>query len=79
MGSVNLVQAFLNRESIPGVLFQHNDFVSIVSGSHKGHNGSLVSVLSLTPEPRFVVEIESGFDVETMQSEIEPIASDPPR
>jgi hypothetical protein len=69
--SEDLAQAFLDRVSIPGITFWHNDYVRVVSGTHSGSAGSLVTVLSLQPEPRFVLELESGFDVEVYQSEIE--------
>jgi len=70
MSTRDLEQAFLNREPIDGVLYFHNDFVRVVAGPHGGTAGSLVTVLSLEPEPRFVLELESGFDVEVLQSEI---------
>ena len=37
-------QSFLNREPIPGVWFQHNDYVRVVSGEHSGKTGALVTV-----------------------------------
>ena len=71
MNAASLGQAFLDRAEIPGVKFWHNDCVRVVAGSHSGATGSLVIVLSLQPEPRFVLELESGFDVEVFQSEIQ--------
>ncbi|WP_143751320.1 hypothetical protein [Collimonas sp. PA-H2] len=65
-----LAEAFLSRTPIAGVMFEHNDYVKVVSGAHSEKFGSLVSLLELTPEPRFVVELESGFDVEVLQSEL---------
>lgn len=70
MHNKDIGQAFLDRVSIPEVSFWHNDYVHVVSGPHAGSSGSLVTVLSLQPEPRFVLELESGFDVEVYQSEI---------
>ncbi|MFT3758960.1 hypothetical protein [Thauera sp.] len=75
MDTASLCQAFLDRAEIPGVEFWHNDYVRVVSGSHVGATGSLVTVLSLQPEPRFVLELESGFDIEVHQSEIQREAS----
>jgi hypothetical protein len=63
-------QAFLDHTPIPGVLFEHNDYVRISGGAHAGKSGSLVTVLGLEPEPKFLLELESGFDVEVMQSHI---------
>jgi hypothetical protein len=67
---INLGQSFLNREPIIGVNFQHNDYVNVISGKHAGNSGSLVTLVKLEPEPLFVLELESGFDVEVSQSEI---------
>lgn len=66
----DLGQAFLNQEPIDGVLYFHNDYVHVVAGLHAGKAGSLVTVLVLEPEPRFILELDSGFDVEVVQSEI---------
>lgn len=63
-------QAFLNREVIDGVSFNHNDYMFVVSGKHAGNYGSLVTVLNLEPEPLFILELESGLDVEVYQSEV---------
>jgi len=71
MPALDLGQAFLNRDAIPSVLFFHNDFVRVVAGPHKGGAGSLVTILEVDPEPRFILELESGYDVEVAQSEIE--------
>lgn len=71
MPRIDLGQAFLNREPIPGVLHFHNDYVRVVAGEHAGAAGSLVTVLSLEPEPRFILEAEGGRDIEVVQSEIE--------
>lgn len=68
--SVQIIQAFLNREPITGVNFEHDDLVLVLSGTHAGNKGSLVSLVSLAPEPIFILELESGFDVEIKQSQI---------
>ena len=67
---IALSQAFLNGDSIPGVRYKHNDYVQIAKGKNAGEAGSLVTVLSIIPEPRFVVESERGKDFEVLQSEI---------
>ena len=71
MPHLDLGQAFLNREPIPGVNHSHNDYVRVVAGPHAGDAGSLVTVISVEPEPRFILEAESGHDIEVAQSEIE--------
>lgn len=66
----DLGQAFLNREPIPGVLHSHNDYVRVVAGRYAGESGSLVTVLSLDPEPKFILESEGQGDIEVLQSEL---------
>jgi hypothetical protein len=48
-----------------------NDYVRVVSGMLQGSFGSLVTILELEPEPLFVLELETGLDVNVRQSEIE--------
>lgn len=76
MDAANLGKVFLERVDIPGVMFRHNDYVRVINGPQFGATGSLVTVLSLIPEPRFVLELESGFDVEVLQSEIQYVESE---
>jgi hypothetical protein len=64
---------FLAHRPILGVRFEHDDFVLVISGEHKGKTGSLVSLNSLGEDPTFTLELESGFDIEIPQSEIERI------
>jgi hypothetical protein len=66
----NLSSAFLARTPIPSVHFNHNDHILIKSGPNAGATGYLVTVISLEPEPEFVIELESGFDVRVLQSQI---------
>lgn len=61
---------FLAHKSIEGVSFEHNDYVLIVAGEHKGANGSLVSIEDLGADPLYLLELESGFDVHVHQSQI---------
>lgn len=70
MTASNIAQKFLNREPISGVRFEHNDCMRIIAGVNKGKFGSLVTVLEIAPEPKFVLELDSGFDIEVLQSEI---------
>jgi transcription elongation factor len=71
MARTDIAQLFLNREPIAGVAFQHNDYVRVIAGAHAGKTGSLVTVLRVEPEPRYILELESGFDVEVLQSELQ--------
>lgn len=69
--NADLGQKFLNREFIQGVRFEHNEYVRVVAGLNAGKFGSLVTVLEIAPEPKFILELENGFDIEVLQSEIE--------
>lgn len=69
--TINHHNDFLAYRPIEGVRFEHNDYVRIVAGEHKGKNGSLVSVEELGEDPLFRLELESGFDVHVSQSQIE--------
>jgi hypothetical protein len=62
---------FLAHKPIPGIAFEHNESVSITSGEHEGKRGSLVSVEELGPDPLYTLELQSGFDVQVRQSQIE--------
>lgn len=66
----DLNQAFLNRESVAGVEYQHNDYVRVIDGVHKGKNGSLVSLLAIETEPTFLLELEQGGDIKVRQSQL---------
>lgn len=76
MNSKDLCQAFLNRETIAGVEYQHNDYVRVIDGPHTGRRGSLVSLLSSATEPTFLIELEEGGDVEIRQSQLSFISHD---
>jgi hypothetical protein len=70
MNNNDLCQAFLNRESVPGVEYQHNDYVRVIDGPHRGKSGSLVPLVAIGTEPRFLVELEDGGDIELQQSQL---------
>jgi hypothetical protein len=70
MATAELGQRFLNREPIPGVRFHHNDRVQITSGEHLGKIGWLVTVLQVDPEPKYILELESGSNVHVLQSQL---------
>jgi hypothetical protein len=73
MQQADLTQAFLSHIPIDGVEFEHNDYVQIISGIYIGKFGSLVTVLELLPDPKFIVELENGFDVEIFQSQLKAV------
>ncbi len=68
--SSDIGQAFLWQEYIVGVNFMHNEPVVVASGPHAGEKGSLVSLVSLEPEPEFTLEADSGQDIQIHQSNL---------
>jgi hypothetical protein len=68
--SADIGQAFLWREYIVGVKYTHNEPVAVVAGPHAGEQGILVSLISLEPEPEFILEAESGQDIKIRQSSL---------
>ena len=50
--------------------FEHNDYVEIVAGEHRGKFGSLVTVGAMHPEVVYVVELDSGHDAYIPQAAI---------
>ena len=60
-------QAFLWHEYIVGADFEHNAFVRVTSGPHKDQCGSLVTITNLRPDVTYLIELESGLDVEIQQ------------
>jgi hypothetical protein len=62
--------AFLSHEYIVGVDYRHNESVAVASGPHAGEQGSLVSLVSLEPEPVFTLEAKSGKHIQVYQSSL---------
>ena len=60
--------AFLAHEPVPGVVFEHNDFVRVIAGAHTGDSGSLISIEELGDDPIYLVELESNQDALVAQS-----------
>jgi len=50
-----------------GVQFGHRDAVQITSPVLNGGVGAIASLLALEPEPRYLVELDSGADAEVYQ------------
>jgi hypothetical protein len=59
---------FLAGRPLPGVTFARDDLVEILAGDQTGNVGSLVALAALGDDPVYVVEIDSGFEVEVAQS-----------
>jgi hypothetical protein len=61
---------WMSGEPIAGVTFALNDTVRVRIGGDAGQVGAVISVLSLDPEPKYLIELASG-DVELDQSNLE--------
>lgn len=62
---------WLAGQAIEGVLFAHNDPVSITEGPHSGEGGCIVMLTGIRPQPTYLVELGSGRgDVRVRQSEL---------
>lgn len=60
---------WLAGESVPGVTFGHNDAVEITEGEHVGEKGTIILLMALHPEPRYLVQLQEGRrDVRVRQS-----------
>ncbi len=67
-----LLDRWFSGEALPGVRFALNESVEIIAGAHAGSFGAVISPVAFDPEPRFLVELGSGLDVEVTQSELQP-------
>ena len=50
--------------------FAINAAVSILSGAHKGEAGSVISILSIEPQTKYLVELNSGMDIPVAESDL---------
>ncbi|MBU0913483.1 MAG: KOW motif-containing protein [Gammaproteobacteria bacterium] len=62
---------WLGGARLVGVRFIINDYVEVLSGKHVGESGSVVSVIKFEPNTSYIVETESGQDIEVKENEIE--------
>ena len=50
--------------------FGINASVSILRGPNEGERGSVISVLSVEPQPRYLVELSNGSDTQIDESDM---------
>jgi len=62
--------SWLSGEKIEGAKFNHNSYVEVIAGENTGSTGSIVSLVSLGDCATYIVEIESGFDIEVYENQI---------
>ncbi|MFZ1519034.1 MAG: hypothetical protein WAU11_09680 [Ignavibacteriaceae bacterium] len=71
--SVNseISQSFLNGDKIKKVNFSLNDYIKIINGFERDKFGSVIALVSLIPEPIYLIEIDGNDgDIEIPQSSI---------
>lgn len=70
-GELDIHNRWLSGDQLTGVRFMMNDYVEVRSGHHIGESGSVVSVIKFEPNTSYIVETESGKDIEVREEEIE--------
>ena len=77
MTQYELESRWITAEGIPGVSYRFSDRVRIKSGEYSGQTAEVISLMSIEPEPIYVVEIfpPYGKSVVLPQSELEPTGS----
>lgn len=73
--NADIRDAFLCREPIVGARLKHGDYVQIIDGVCAGQRGSLIAILSLLPEPTYLLELEAGNDIQVRQSALVPVSA----
>jgi hypothetical protein len=71
--TLEVINAWMAGSSPAGVHFQLNAAVKVLEDCAPPGLGSVISLLALEPEPRYLVELGSGHDVEVSQSALEPL------
>jgi hypothetical protein len=74
MNLLDIGNDFLSHTPIAGVSYEHNEYVYVVGGAYAGESGSLVCVHTLSADPAFVLEAESGRDIVVLQSHLSRVA-----
>ena len=69
MGTPGAGDRWMAGERLEGVAFAQRDVVVVVAGPHAGARGVVILLLSLPPDPLYLVELEGeGQDIRVRQS-----------
>lgn len=71
MTTQQIQDEWFTGQKVSGASFALNEVVRISAGSHAGKIGSVISLLVLGPQPRYIVETSSGRDIEMFEYELE--------
>ena len=69
---------WLAGETLPGVDYALHDAVEIMAGPLDGARGAIALLMSLAPEPSYLVALGARGDVRVKQSALRPAPSTPP-
>jgi hypothetical protein len=70
MDRTEIQRRWFEHQPIQGAAFHLNDSIEFVAGPHVGATGSVIDLLSLAPEPRYLVELASGEDLRADEREL---------
>jgi hypothetical protein len=62
-----VVNQWIAGDLPPGVRFGRHHHVRVLTGRRQGKSGSVMNLVALEPEPRYVVELSSGEQIEAFQ------------
>jgi hypothetical protein len=72
MTQYELESLWITPEGIPGVNYRFSDLVRIRSGEHSGETAEVISLISVEPEPVYMVEFSPcGRSVPFSEGELE--------
>ena len=76
MTQYELESRWITPEGIPGVIFRFSDLIRIKSGEHAGQTAEVISLLSVAPEPTYMVVLPPDEKSLVLgQQELEPTGS----
>lgn len=78
MNRSEIDQRWMSRKPVEGVAFLLNDSVRVTAGPHSNMNGSVISLVDITPQPVYVVELSNGKDVVLTQGNLITATADDP-
>jgi hypothetical protein len=68
--SLELSNNWMGGEALEGVLYALNESVEVITELGVSEAGSVITLLEIEPEPKYIVELCNGTDVYALQSAI---------
>ena len=75
MTTRGLGDRWLAGEAIDGVAYAQHTLVQVVEGSRAGARGIVLLLMSIEPEPRYLVQLESGEQVPIRETALLAVSS----